>query len=153
MLTVASRIDTLNRIACRPFTAMPVFRWITTAVVSKLYTARYAVHDAAACVVSVCMHRQSCLQQQVQQVSQQPYLSSAHVVQDLHGILPVAQLCIGAQQSDVCHDVWLQPGCVHVIKDLLHLHEYSSIAEAYIACLIPHTTLSRGCPFLINIQQ
>ncbi len=132
---------------------MPVSKWITTAVVFKLCTVRYAVHEAAACV-SLCVRVLTSLSaKQVQQSLQKPHLSSAHVVQDLHSILPVAQLCIGAQQSHVCHDVWLQPGCVHVIKYLLHLHEYSSTAEAHTSCLIPHTLLSRRCPFLINIKQ
>ena len=89
----------------------------------------------------------------VQQGLRKPHLRLAHVVQDLHGILPVAELCIGAQQSHICHDVWLQPGCVHVIKHLLHLHEYSSNAEAHTSYLIPHTLLSRRCPFLISIKQ
>lgn len=49
-------------------------------------------------------------------------LGLAHVVQDVQSILPVAQLCIGAEQGDVAHDVWLEACRIHVIKHLLYLH-------------------------------
>lgn len=34
-------------------------------------------------------------------------LGLAHVVQDVQSVLPLAQLCIGAEQCDIGHDVWL----------------------------------------------
>ena len=119
-----------------------------------------AVHSALCSVSSGSLCFSSCVcvltilsVKQVHRSLQKPHLRSAHVVQDLHGILPVAQLCIGAQQSHICHDVWLQPGCVHVIKHLLHLHDYSCTAEAHTSYLVPDTMLTRCCPFLIDVHR
>lgn len=45
------------------------------------------------------------------------------MIEDLKSVLPAAQLCIGAEQGDIGHDVGLQACRVHVVKHQLHLQD------------------------------